>query len=64
MRKTIARRIPNRHKSLILLKEKNYTVNYISKEGKQIALNVQKHLLLGIPYKNREYQEELERRNF
>jgi len=52
---------PYRHRAIKILREKNELHTCIDINGNTILLNLRKHFLLGVPYKNAEYQMELER---
>ena len=62
MRKTALKKLyPNRHKIIQLLRENDDLHHMIDFNGNEIILNIRKHFLYGLPYKNKEYQFELER---
>ena len=54
---------PNRRRALMLLRKDDSMKQhpYIDREGKEIVLNIKKHMLNGKPFANQEYQMELER---
>jgi len=52
---------PNRHRTYEILRERRDIHTMIDSRGNKIVLNLRKHFLLGKPYKNQEYQMELER---
>ena len=61
MRKiALKKKYPNRHKIIEILRNNNLH-EMIDNNGNHIILNLKKHFLYGIPYKNNEYKFELER---
>jgi hypothetical protein len=60
-KKAIKKLYPNRNRIIEILRENDDLHTMIDENGNQIVLNIRKHFLYGIPYKNKEYQRELER---
>jgi hypothetical protein len=61
-KKALKKKYQNRNSLYKKLREDNslhFIENY---NGNQIALNLKKHFIFGIPYKNEEYQSEIDRR--
>ena len=62
MRKKALKKLhPNRHRIIHILRENDDLHRMIDFNGNEIVLNLRKHFYYGIPYKNPEYQMELER---
>ena len=61
VRKKALRKIEDRHKIIKALREKNTLSEIITRNGKSVILNFDKHFLLRRPYKNEEYQREMYR---
>ena len=60
-KKALKKLYPNRHRIIQILRENDDLHIMIDSNGNEIVLNIRKHFLYGIPYKNMEYQSELER---
>jgi len=60
-KKALKKLYPNRHRIIHILRENDDLHEMIDDNGNNIILNLRKHFLLGTPYKNKEYQMELER---
>ena len=50
---------PDRHKVIVQLREKRADYVYYMKNGAEVVLNPFKHFMLGKPYKNKEYENEM-----
>ena len=62
MRKiALKKKYPNRHRIIEILRENDDLHKMVDTNGNEIILNLRKHFLYGRPYKNEEYQNELER---
>lgn len=61
-KKRLKKMYPNRHRIIELLREGDNHYHIVDSNGNDVTLNLRKHLLYGEPYKNEEYQNELERR--
>lgn len=62
MRKTaLKKQNPDRHKYLMKLRDmgEEATTVITTRNGAEVRLNLWKHLLMGKPYKNEEYNSEL-----
>jgi len=63
-KKALKKRFPNRRRIIQILREK-YNENlttFVNSEGREIILNLRKHYLYNRPYKNDEFQMEMNRK--
>jgi hypothetical protein len=60
-KKALKKLYPNRHRIIEILRENDDLHTMIDNNGNEVILNIRKHFLYGKPYKNEEYQMEMER---
>ena len=60
-KKALKRKDPHRNRKYKILRENNVINEYTDKKGNVIHLNITKRLLFNEPYKNEEYNREMNR---
>ena len=60
-KKALKKKYPARHKLIMALRNNDNLIEFISKEGHSIYLNIMKHVMFNKPYKNLSYQKEMMR---
>lgn len=60
-KKALKKKYPSRHRIIQILRNNDDLHHMTDFNGNEIILNLRKHFLYGKPYKNIEYQNELER---